>query len=90
MIRDMSNPSDIKEYDILIDDGARDLAIKYRGDIVGMRKALLALGIPALSIIKVLEAQQSPEYEEIKYRGGMCDEGVIESLKDCLRPIYGF
>ena len=44
-------------------------------------------------VVKVTEkedAQNSPDYDPENYRGKMCDEAVIETLKDCLRPLYGF
>jgi hypothetical protein len=39
----------------------------------------------------VREAQTDKEYRATKDgRGLRYDEGVYESIKDCLRPVYGF
>jgi hypothetical protein len=77
-------------YDLLIFDGARDLAVEHGRDTQSMERALQDLGIPQDRINAVLEAQNSADYYENLYRGEMCDEGVIETLKDCLRPLNGF
>ncbi len=81
----LKDPKLQAEYDRLVYDAARDLAVKYRRNTSGMRKALFDLGVNVDLADRVADAQQSPEYEEIMYRGQMCDEGVIETLKDCLR-----
>lgn len=89
-MRDMSDPLIQQEYDVKIYDGARDLAVKYRGDAAGMANHLRAIGASAQNIYAVCEAMASPEYFEDDYRGAMVDEGVIEALKDTLRPLNGF
>ncbi len=81
---------DAERYDRLIYDGARDLAFKNRKNIRQMHADLLKLGAPMNAINDVIEAMQSPDYYEENYRGKKCDEGVIEALKDCLRPLHGF
>ena len=84
-------PQDADRYDRLIFDGARDLAVRYGQDVNAMRLALTNMGITDhILLYAVEEAQVSPDYELDTYRGAMCDEGVIETLKDCLRPLYGF
>ncbi len=79
-----------ERYDRLIFDGARDLADQFRNDESGMILTLNAFGVSEENLKSVLSAMCAPDYSEAMYRGKMCDEGVIEALKDCLRPLHGF
>lgn len=90
VMRDMSDPLIQQEYDTKIYDGARDLAVQFRGDPQGMAAYLSGLGASGVEIIRVIDAMNDPEYFEDNYRGAMVDEGVVEALKDILRPIHGF
>jgi len=78
-------------YDRLIYDGARDLAAEYKRRIQPMRDKLIEMGVRDANLLDaVVDAQVSPHYQPSNYRGEMCDEGLIEALKDCLRPLHGF
>lgn len=84
-------PQDTIRYETFVYDGARDLAAKYGQDVPGLRAELVAMGVTNQHLLHMVEASQiDPDYEVENYRGAKCDEGVIESLKDCLRPLYGF
>ena len=84
-------PKETIRYETFVYDGARDLAAKYGQDVIGMRSELMAMGVTNLDLlIAVEEAQSSSDYRLENYRGAKCDEAVIETLKDCLRPLYGF
>jgi hypothetical protein len=84
-------PQDTVRYDTFIFDGARDLAAKHGQDVPSMRAELMAMGVTDSELLFAVEdAQSNPDYELENYRGAKCDEGVIEALKDCLRPLYGF
>lgn len=79
-----------ERYERLVYDQARDISDRFRGDPDGMRKHLgLFRGNKEL-VDAVVEAMNDPDYEEIMYRGKMCDEGVIEALKNYLRAFYDF
>lgn len=84
-------PEDAARYDKLIFDGARDLAVKHGRDVIDMRLELMGMGVTNRDLLYAVEdAQSSPDYETKYYRGKMCDEAVIETLKDCLRQLHGF
>jgi hypothetical protein len=84
-------PQEAVRYDTFVFDGARDLAAKFGQDVLGMRTELMAMGVTNRDLLYAVEdCQTHPDYELENYRGARCDEGVIESLKDCLRPLYGF
>jgi hypothetical protein len=82
--------SEKRKYDLLVFDGARNLAVAYRNDTDGMRTALQNMNAPIPLINEVIREMNDPAYKETNYRGEMCDEAVIEALKDILRHIYGF
>jgi len=89
--RDMSIQANRDDYDRLIFDGARDLAVAHGRNVSSMRSALEAMGVTDQQLLDIVGRNQTADdYEEIGYRGAMCDEGVIEALKDCLRPLHGF
>lgn len=76
-------------YDAVVFDGARDLANTYGQNITGLRQALLALGITDMKLLQEVATQQlHPDYFLDTYRGKKCDEGVVEAVKECLRPLY--
>lgn len=79
-------PQDANRYDSLIFDSARDLAAKHGRNIIAMRTELRSMGVINCNLLyEVGIAQSSPLYYLENYRGKMCDEGVIETIKDCLR-----
>ena len=71
-------------YDRLIYDGARDLAAEHKRRIQPMRDKLIEMGVRDANLLDaVVDAQVNPNYQP-------SDEGLIEALKDCLRPLHGF
>lgn len=74
-------------YDTIVYDGARDLAALFGKDIKGLLTALVYLTNGFGSLDAVIEAHRS-QCELVNYRGKMCDEGLIEVLKECMRPIF--
>lgn len=66
-------------------DSARDLAVKHGRNTASMAEDLCEMGATPSEICAVMDAQVSSDYQETYYRGAMCDEGVIEALKDFLR-----
>ena len=89
-MKDMTDPKVQAEYESKIYDGARDLAVRFKGRPLDMRQELLIMGGAGAEVNAVVDAMNDPEYEETMYRGAMVDEGVIEALKDVLRPLNGF
>lgn len=83
-------PEDNVRYDREVYDAARDLAVTHRKNRRTMSAALMALGFTEDETIVVKQKQAAPDYWEDEYRGKMCDEGVIEALKEGLRRINGF
>lgn len=87
----MMNDEDAKRYDYFIFDGARDLAADHGQDVHGLRNALLCKGVIDFNALDIVtNCQSHKDYFPENYRGRMCDVDVIEAIKDCLRPIYGF
>lgn len=77
------------QYDRLVYDGARFFAEMCKGDARRMYASLIGLGANSVDVNRVIDAMQGDQ-EEILYRGAVVDEGVIEAIKDALRPLAGF
>ena len=85
------NLKDGSQYDKFIFDGAKNLAVMYGQDVTGMQLALFNLGVRDNSLLyKVELAQTSLDYEPKYYKGVMCDEGVVDAVKDCLLIVHEF
>jgi hypothetical protein len=86
------NAKDSMRYDTLVCDSARMLATQYKKDVRGLKKHLKALGCTDEGhLAGVHEMQTDKDYDESADGYGLIyDEGVYESIKDCLRPLYGF
>lgn len=74
------------KYDRVVFDGARVIGELCKGVPAQMRATLLGLGGDPAKVEQVCQAMCDPAYDESYYRGAMLDEGVIEALKDVLRP----
>lgn len=86
------NERDSLRYDVLIYGQAALLAAEWGKDVNRLRATLEALGVTnEHDLVNVADAQRDKHYLETKDgRGLNYDEGVYESVKDCLRPVYGF
>jgi hypothetical protein len=83
---------DSLRYDTLVIGQAALLASAFKQNVEGLRETLEALGVTdPVHLDSVRESQTYKDYVgETDGRGLTYDEGVYESIKDCLRPIYGF
>jgi hypothetical protein len=87
-MKDIYDPAVEQEYDEKVLKQARELNKECGQDTVLMEQKLKALGVDEAGIIQVFNAQVDPDWDDTDdYLG---DETVYETIKDVLRPLYGF